>query len=290
MKRRTVKVFSMIFCIMMICMTLLPLTAFAEGDTMTTTRNTTCVVMGDDITKVGKAFTTLKTKYNNRGNVQCESDSIKCLNNENKYKEIIHWGNNTITFYYDNYENADKDARVNALKYFSNALKDADVSTTCRQNIADCLQDGSSEVNNQLIGLAMDSTTADIFTALKWLSPILQFMRIIIGVGAIVIVILLIASTVMDCVYIGLPMWREQQANKDGGNGKPFGVSMEALSTVKEVESNIEGGKYKNAYLVYFRRRALTYIILAICILYLIAGELGGLIQGLLNMVSGFTS
>lgn len=277
----------MIFCIMMICMTLLPLTAFAvtESD-----NKTTCTVMGDDIAKVDSAFTMLGNDFTSRGNVQCDGDNINCLSNDGDLIKVIGWTGSQIEFYYTNYENSDKNARVNALKYFSNALKDKDVSTTCRQNIADCFKDGSSETNNQLIGLAMDSTTADIFTALKWLAPILQFMRIIIGVGAIVIVILLIASTVMDCVYIGLPMWREQQANKDGGSGKPFGVSMEALSTVKEVESNIEGGKYKNAYLVYFRRRALTYIILAICILYLIAGELGGLIQGLLNMVSGFTS
>lgn len=287
MSKRTVKIFSLLFAVMMLFSIMMPLSVFAAG-------KTTVVIAGDDVNKIDKAFTELSKDYGaTHSQVRVVGGKITIMGAEgNVTSDIISWDSSgkTITFDGDKFENADKKAKTVAMKAFTEALTDADVSTSCRQNIADKLSEGTSQANAYLIGLTLDSTNADIFTALKWLGPILQFMRIIIGVGAIVIILLLVASTVMDCCYIGLPMWREAQANKDGGSDKPFGVSMEALSTVKEIESSIDGGKYKNAYLLYFRRRALTYIILAICILYLIAGELGGLIQGLLNMVSGFTA
>lgn len=287
MRNIWVKRLTLFLAMMMLVLTSLPLVAFA-GTT------STCVISGNDISCVNKAFEKLSDEYDNsKGSVYCVGGKLYCMDNEGNTKaEIIEWKSSEgkLTFYGDAFEAADTKSKAKALDKFSDAITNSKVSTTGRQNIAGKLLEGSSESNEYLLGLALNSTSADLFTALKWLSPILEFMRILIGVGAIVIIMLLVASTVMDCVYIGLPMWREQQANKDGGGGKPFGVSMEALSTVKEIESNIEGGQYKNAYLLYFRRRALTYIILAICILYLIVGELGGLIQGLLNMVSGFTS
>lgn len=289
MKAIWVKRMTMFLAMMLIVMTVLPTMVFAASDT-------TCVIAGADAAKVTDAFSEYLSKNDNaKGSVYCDGRALYCTdaqgNTGSSGAKIISWSDedNKLTFYGEAFEEADRDSKSTALKKFTNAINKAKVSNTGRQNIADCMTEGSSEANSHLIGLAMDSTTADIFTALKWLAPILQFMRILIGVGAIVIVILLFASTVMDCIYIGLPMWREAQVEK-GENNKPFGVSMEAISTVKEVESNIESGKYKNSYLLYFRRRALTYVVLAICLLYLIAGELGGLIQGLLDMVSGFTS
>lgn len=289
MKANWVKRMTMLLAMMLIVITVLPTMVFAASDT-------TCVIAGADAAKVTDAFSKYLSKNDNaKGSVYCDGRALYCTdeqgNTGSSGAKIISWndGDNKLTFYGEAFEEADRDSKSTALKKFTDAINRAKVSNTGRQNIADCFKDGSSEANNHLIGLAMNSTTADIFTALKWLAPILQFMRILIGVGAIVIVILLFASTVMDCIYIGLPMWREAQVEK-GENNKPFGVSMEAISTVKEVESNIESGKYKNSYLLYFRRRALTYVVLAICLLYLIAGELGGLIQGLLDMVSGFTS
>lgn len=282
-----VKRLTLFLATMMLVISALPLVAFAGTAS-------TVVISGNDVNKMTTVFEKLQEEYGSGNNLmKCSTNSIKIMNAAGALDaNAIEWsaGDGKLTFNGEVFESADDKAKRLMMTKFTEKAAEYDLTTTCRQNIADKFTEGSNEANSYMIGLALDSTSADIFTALKWLGPILQFMRIIIGVGAIVIILLLVASTVMDCVYIGLPMWREQQANKDGGSGKPFGVSMEALSTVKEIESNIEGGQYKNAYLLYFRRRALTYVILAICILYLIAGELGGLIQGLLNLATGFTS
>lgn len=132
----------------------------------------------------------------------------------------------------------------------------------------------------------MDSTKADIYSAMKIVEPFLGLMRVVFGIGAVVIVLLLTTSTIIDLCYVGLPMCRGEKDNKPV---IPF-VSVDAESVVKEVESSIGGGndtKYKNAYVMYFKRRAFTYIILAVCLLYLIAGELGGVISWFLNLASG---
>ena len=69
------------------------------------------------------------------------------------------------------------------------------------------------------------------------------------------------------------------------------GVSFEALRTVEDVEKGVSGGdgEYRNAYLLYFKRRALTYIILAICIMYLICGGISGIIGFVLSLTTGIT-
>lgn len=286
MSKRITKIFAIMYVLMMAFCLCAPLNVYAAA-------TTTVTISGDDVGKMTNVFTKLASNYNdNNDYVTVESNQVKLMGSSgSKSTEVVlSWDSPSLQFDGEVFEDADKKAKRTFMKAFTEELTKQELSTTCRQNIADKFVEGSNQTNSYLIGMTFDETSADIFTAMKWLSPILQFLRIIIGVGAIIIVLLLIASTVMDCIYIGLPMWRENQSGgQNGGSGKPFGVSMDAISTVKEVESDT-GGKYRNPYIVYFKRRALTYLVLAFCVLYLIIGELGGLMQGLLNLVSGFTA
>lgn len=143
----------------------------------------------------------------------------------------------------------------------------------------------------ELLTSLFANTKADLFTAMKWFSPFQGTLGLILGIGVIFIIVLLIASTVFDLVYIGLPMARNALNNKADGEGKdrPFGISTDALRVVEECEGTTNGGKGKggNMYVAYFKKRVLTYIILAVCILYLISGQLAGVIGWLLGQVSG---
>ena len=142
-----------------------------------------------------------------------------------------------------------------------------------------------------LLTSLFSKTKADLFTAMKWFSPFQGTLGLILGIGVIFIIVLLIASTVFDLVYIGLPMARNALNNKADGDGKdrPFGISTDALRVVEECEGTTNGGKGKggNMYVAYFKKRVLTYIILAVCILYLVSGQLAGVIGWLLGQVSG---
>ncbi|KUP23090.1 hypothetical protein [Paenibacillus sp. DMB5] len=195
---------------------------------------------------------------------------------------------NAVVFNNSNFNAATDKSRKNALGIFIEELQKSPVSAQTQQIIIDTMSSVNSQVSILLIPLVMDSTTADVFTAMKWLNPILPVVRVIFGMGAILISLLLIGSSIMDLVYIGLPIARESMDTRSEKNGKPRFVSNDALSVVKETEASLgTSGAYKNAYLLYLKRRALTYIILAICLLYLISGELGGLIAWILKLGSG---
>lgn len=197
---------------------------------------------------------------------------------------------NKIIFHQDNFIKADKKEAKKALEYFIEELRTSSVSNNGQQNIMTMIQESNDRVAAMMIPLIFDESQADLFTAYKIIHPFLAVLSIVLGIGAYIIIFLLILSTVIDMLYIGLPVWREKVSENSKGSSNPFGVSYEALTTVKEIEAGLtdNSGGYRNAYLLYFKRRALSYILLGICILYLVAGQLGGIISFILNLVSGF--
>ena len=178
-----------------------------------------------------------------------------------------------------------------AMRAFIDHLDTQGFSDDAMQSFMSNVQSSDNSVSSVMLPLIFEKTQGDMYQAYKITSPFLDILSVVLGVGAVILILLLLFSTVMDLAYIGLPVWREAQASKDGGKKNPFGVSYEAILTVEEVEKGIGGGDagYKNAYLLYFKRRALTYIILAICIMYLICGGLSGIISFVLTLVSGIT-
>lgn len=179
-----------------------------------------------------------------------------------------------------------------SVRNFVDALTNSGADADAVQQVMTNLQESDTDVSSVMLPMIFESTKGDMYQAYKITSPFLELLSIVLGVGAVILILLLLFSTVMDLAYIGLPVWREAQQSKNGNSNKnPFGVSYEALTTVKEVEKGLGGGDggYRNAYLLYFRRRALTYIILAICIMYLICGGLSGIIGFVLSLVSGIT-
>jgi hypothetical protein len=193
-------------------------------------------------------------------------------------------GENSIVFDEKEFKRANQKEARKALFAFVNSLKESSISADTQQEIMNEIQESDSDVAAMMLPMVFDNTKADIFTAYKWLAPFMSVIRVFFGLGSVVIIIMVISSTVIDLAYIGLPVWRETQDEKSGGK-KPFGVSHEALSTVREVEKNLE--VYKNAYVMYLKRRATTYIVLSIALLWLIAGEMSGLIGWVLNLASG---
>lgn len=180
------------------------------------------------------------------------------------------------------------DASVkDALSKFVKDLQNSKVSEQGQQAIFDTWSEADSSVNKILIPITIDRTSADIYTAMKWLNPFLPIIRVVLGVGAIAIIILLILSTVLDLAFIGMPIMRERIDSDSGGDKKPIPfVSTDAVHAVKTTYASLDEG-YKNAYFTYLKNRIWTYILLSICVLYLVLGELSGLIAWLLTLGDG---
>ena len=191
----------------------------------------------------------------------------------------------------DSFKYSTDSSRRMALQNYVEDLQASGMSEQGQQAIINSMQDGNSQIKAQLIPILMSSTSADIYTAMKWAEPFMPIVRILLGFGAIIVTILLVLSTVFDLVFIGLPLARESVMNNDNGKGKPSFISADAYSVIKETESSTDSsGGYKNAYIVYFKRRAITYVILSVCLLYLVAGEMSVLISWLMGLAEGIVS
>lgn len=207
-------------------------------------------------------------------------------------KDIVSVDSGTVKFHVSNIQVVDEREVRTKLGYMFDYVNEPGVLT--QQEINDFMDSlnasGDQTVKSLIIPVIMDRTGANIIGAMKILNPFLSILRVVFGIGVVLIIFLLVGSTVVDLAFIGLPMWRETQVSKADGKGeaKPPLVSYDAMTTVREVEQDLEQGT-KNAYLIYLKKRATAYIVLALCVMYLLVGGLGGIITWILTLTSGIT-
>jgi hypothetical protein len=166
---------------------------------------------------------------------------------------LLKYDGTDLIFSTDAFKMANTREAKKAMSAFINAIKDSSLSADTQQSIMDQITESDSDVAAILIPIIFENP-ADLFTAYKWLFPFIQALRVVFGLGAILIILLLVGSTIVDFAYIGLPVWRNAVDEKNGGSSKkPFGVSYEALTTVLQIEKDLM--EYKNAYWLYGKRQ-----------------------------------
>lgn len=288
---KKVRICSVFFSLIMVFSMIMPMSVFAATITYNDEKIDKNAIMKEMLHKdtdlsAGEEYNSGNVKFNSEGKLIVSTKGVD-------YTLIDMGTNGTISVNVSSFKNAKQSDVTKAMRAFTDAISNIEgANADTVQQIMNDLQEIDSSVASIMLPLIFESTKGDMFSAYKITSPFLNIFSVVLGVGAVCLIILLFGSTVIDLAYIGLPVWREAQANKEGGNKHPFGVSYEALRTVNEIEQGFGGsggGEYKNAYLLYFKRRALTYIILAICIMYLICGGLSGIIGWVLSLVTGIT-
>jgi hypothetical protein len=285
--KKTARIFGLFLILMLACSMVLPMVAFAApGDTIIDVSIPEGV--GDDAVKNG--IKQVNKKYAKDSTHKSEETVIwfKSSGVDLKVGELKSGSPDSFVIYEDEWNELRDKEKTKVLKEFVDGVKEIGDDDAVHTFITD-INEQEESVGALMLPMIMEGTKADLYKAYKVVEPFLDVLNIVLGVGCVILILLLFASTVMDLAYIGLPVWRESQAAKGGSGKHPFGVSYEALTTVQEVEKGIGGGDggYKNAYLLYFKRRALTYIILAICIMYLICGGISGIIAFVLSLTRG---
>ena len=188
---------------------------------------------------------------------------------------------------------------------FIDELNDSGLSVNGTNALSSALKDGYDGVEGVKIDILIiqylfTQTQGDLAGAMKIISPFLPIINIIIGVVAILVAAALVLSTVIDLAFIGLPMVREMlMAGGEGSGGgagsgsKPKALTYACWSTINDVESALGGGGggngngksgYKNAYGVYFKRRVWDYVLLGVCLSFLIFGGFSRFISTLLGI------
>lgn len=192
-----------------------------------------------------------------------------------------------------------------AMQNFVADLNSAGISQEGKNAITNALKDGYKdvagvEIDVLIITYLFDQTQGDLIGAMGVVSPFLPLINLVIGVVAIVVLAFLVLSSVIDLAFIGLPMVREAMMAGDGngqggGSGsKPKALTYACWSTINEVEGALGGGGsggtsggksgYKNAYGLYFKKRMWDYVLLGVCLSFLIFGGFSRLISGLLGI------
>lgn len=172
----------------------------------------------------------------------------------------------------------------------SNAIVSDQTKTNWLTKLQQC-----NGVGTQLMNSILQNTKPDYATANRIYEPFSGIVGTCLALGAILIMAFLGITMVLDLSYIGIPAFRMMVGGDDKGgkDGKPKFISWEAVSAVTQAEggnggSGQDGSGNKVAVGIYFKKRVIMLIVLGVCLLYLISGQIYTLVSWILDLVSGF--
>ena len=148
------------------------------------------------------------------------------------------------------------------------------------------------DVSNITDGLKIGADTAGATALLSGFAPIIS---LVVGVIVVLVTMGMTLFTAFDIAYIAFPVFRnkceEQKMNGTGYNVKKDSNGNVSLRFVTDdaqyavSEGTIENGK--SPWGIYFRKRIMSYVLLAIVLFILLTGNISLITNIALNIVSG---
>lgn len=179
---------------------------------------------------------------------------------------------------------------VNDIAKFSNEkVGENGVTEQTVQNWWKQLQ-SKNGVGTKFLNTILANTKPDFVTANAIYKPFSGPIGTVMGLIAIAMMGFLGIVIVSDIAYITLPPVRLFVSDDEKGNKlvKSKIFSHDALYAVQQAESDSDNGSPKHALGIYLKRRIVMLIILGICLMYLVQGQLYVFVGWVLDLVSGF--
>ena len=138
-------------------------------------------------------------------------------------------------------------------------------------------------------------TEADLTTAARILEPVSGAVSTVVGIAVVLITLLMTLNTAFDIAYIAFPVIRGKmidsknsgggmaKKNADGSTSLRF-VTDEAQFAVEQVTTQNNGG---NAMAIYFKKRVVSYVLLAIMLFILLTGNISLITDLAVKVVMG---
>lgn len=164
----------------------------------------------------------------------------------------------------------------------------------------------AGDTNNQLSGMKDGlNISADTDTAITAMSGFVPVISTVLGLLVILITVGMTIFSAFDLAFIAFPVFRNKcedakqtghgimagKTNKQTGETKLRFVSDDAQYAVVAADTTQSG---KNPFVIYFGKRLLSYIVLAILLFILLSGNITiftdlalKLVQGILNLIQG---
>lgn len=178
-----------------------------------------------------------------------------------------------LTFKNSEYYKLSSDERYEYMNTALGAVKDSNLSTMGRSKMFNFIADQDTATTAALRNLQTDAN-ANVASATVMFKPFSGIVGTILGIITLLIFIFMTLSVVIDTAYIVLPPARMALETRSDGEKPPF-ITYAAHTSVKDAES---GTEYRSAIGVYFRRRLVQFIVIGLCLLYLISGEIWGVV------------
>lgn len=208
------------------------------------------------------------------------------VSSDNSNKILEYTGNELVVYTGAIQESNPRDVDK-VLNEFFRKLEQSALSRNTKANIGNRLENSSPDIKKAYQNTNFsESANVDVLGGLTVVSRFFSFFSLIMGILSIVTVMLLTVSTVLDIMFIGLPVFRDGIINysKERNKSSVFLISDDAVSVIYEVEKDLEMGT-KNPYLIYLRKRFITYIVFFACLMYLVMGGAGNLVSIVMNFV-----
>lgn len=153
-----------------------------------------------------------------------------------------------------------------------------------------------SGMGASMLAMLMQNTKPDYVTANRLYAPFSGVVGTILGIVSILIMALLGVTMALDLAYITIPAFQMALGGEDEGGNKKGGISgiisKEAKAACKAADGGAGGqggdGSYKAAVGIYFKYRWKGLVLLGICLLYLVQGQIYSLVGWLIDLFSGF--
>lgn len=210
-------------------------------------------------------------------------------------------------------------AKANSAQYSYYYGKDSKVlfavDTSKETNIAQAISDynqkqqqkseNMDKANTQITDMKTGlDITADTDTAVRAVSGFIPVISTILGILVILITVGMTIFSAFDLAFIAFPIFREKcedakvngnrmmtKTNKQTGESKLRFVSDDAQYAVAAADTTQSG---KNPFVIYFGKRLISYIVLAILLFILLSGNITiftdmalKLVQGILDLIQG---
>lgn len=181
---------------------------------------------------------------------------------------------------------------------YTDSQNRGDAGSVTTETVDDFLEILTNElgVGSAILSALLKDVKPNYGTAMSILSPFSGAIGTFMAIGAILILTLLGASIVLDMAFICIPPFQlflmPQGASgprkEDGGSSKIGGfVSMEAVKAVTEA-NGAKDGEYKSPLIIWAKRKVIQIALCCICLLYLVGGQIWGLMGKLLDLFTGF--
>lgn len=150
-----------------------------------------------------------------------------------------------------------------------------------------------------LLASIMTNTKPDYATANKLYEPFSGVVGTILGIVSILIMALLGVTMALDIAYITIPAFQmalggDGEGTTQGGDKKGMSriISQEAHKAIAAANGGQGGqsgdGSYKAAVGIYFKYRWKGLVLLGICLLYLVQGQIYSFVGWFIDLFSGF--